>query len=103
MKTVARFPTHEEALVAKSYLGSHNIEALLPEDAIQSTIPHLTGKQGYELMVIDEDFLPAQRALESVIDPNNLVGEQTDATVPWKAIAIVVILILLAVTIRNIL
>ncbi len=103
MKTIAIFPTHEEALVARSFLASQNIECYLSNDHIQNTIPHLTGKRGYPLMVIDEDLSAARAALETVIDQAHFAEDVAPTPIPWQAVAIIIGLILLAVFIRNIL
>ena len=102
MKTLAHFATHEEALVARSYLASHDIEAVLMDDKTSATLPHIMSSQGYALLVPDADLEAAREALVSVIGAEALVMTEAPP-VPWRAILIVVALLLLAVTIRNLL
>ena len=74
--TVATFLQRAEAMVARSLLESEDIQALVPEEHVMSTMPHLVhAGGGYRLMVRERD---AARATELLRDAE-LAANATDS------------------------
>ncbi len=67
MKTVAKFINQPEAQVAKGFLTSHGIDAIIGNEKSLSAMPHLTmGMNSFQLMVAEHDVAHARRLLDEV-------------------------------------
>ncbi len=74
--TIATYVQRAEAMVARSLLESEGMRALVPEEHVMSTMPHLVhAGGGYRLMVRDRD---AERAKELLRHAAELASNATD-------------------------
>lgn len=66
MKTVAKYLSPEEAMVARSLLQAYDIPAFLPGSEVLGNLPYLAfGTSGYQLMVMDDDYDSALALLKN--------------------------------------
>lgn len=67
MVTIASYSNIEAAYVARSFLESRNIEAMIPNEHSLRALPFLElSKRGVQLQVMDEDEERARAALAEV-------------------------------------
>jgi hypothetical protein len=75
METVAYFATMDQALIARSVLGGHGIEALIPDENVFSVGGFYSqNAAGIRLQVFPQDIKEAREILDQ--PPLDYVGEK---------------------------